>query len=395
MITSTTSNRRSHRSVLAAAALLACSATAASALPPPLPPVQRPNAQRQTPTRPNAARPQAARSKAHLVFVQDVHNFGRIFDDEKQEIQYEFSNDGTEDLVITLVKPTCGCTLANIFKIKSDGEKVKLDPTKPEDMTFAPTERGMFDITFDPTGKKGEQHRKVNIFSNDSQGPQRSISIEGYVRPVIQFDPPLVSFGTVDVGNAMTKTVRVMGMTEDFEASRPTFEEMGLFKTKVLGTEWVEFDGDTVRATTIEITAPDTLKPATHNTKMHIRTNDSRKRIVEIPVYAAVKGPVEVVPPRLAVGNLRVGQPVNRSFIVRSRAGQPFEITSITLDREDLTGLGFTHKLRVADDLTQHIITLSGTLSQPMARTTANVKITTSLKEHNVIEMPMILGVIE
>jgi len=330
-----------------------------------------------------------------MVFAEDVHDFGRIFDDEKQDIQYEFTNEGTEDLVITLVKPTCGCTLANVYKIGTGGEKVTLDPTKPEDMTFAPGLRGGLDITFDPTGKKGQQHRKVNIFSNDSQGPQRSVSIEGYVRPVIQFDPALVSFGALDVGTGKTMTVRVMGMTEDFEASHPTFEDMGVFTTKVLGTEWVEFDGDTVRATTIEISAPATLKPATYNTQMHVRTNDTRKRIVDIPVFVAVKGPIEVVPPRLAVGNLRVGQPVNRSFIVRSRKGEPFEISSITLDRTDLTGLEFTHKLRVEGDLTQHVITLSGTLSQPMARTTANVKITTSLKENNVIEMPMVLGVIE
>ncbi|MFT5423668.1 MAG: hypothetical protein ACI89L_001456 [Phycisphaerales bacterium] len=393
MLTNKTSNRRSNRSVLWAAALLAGSATAASALPPPLPPVQRQAPNRSQPDRQPARH--AAQSKAHLVFVKDVHNFGRIFDDEKQEIQYEFANDGTEDLVITLVKPTCGCTLANIFKLGSDGEKTKLDPTKPDDMTFAPADRGMLDITFDPNGKKGDQHRKVNIFSNDSQSPQRSVSIEGYVRPVIQFDPALVSFGAVDVGTGVTKIVRVMGMTEDFAASRPTFDDMGVFEAKVIGTEWIEFGGDTVRATTIEITAPANLKPATYNTKMNVRTNDNRKRIVEIPVFAAVKGPVEVVPPRLAVGNLRVGQPINRSFIVRSRTGQPFEIASVTLDREDLSGLEFTHKLRVKDDLTQHVITLSGTLSQPMARTTAVVKITTSLKEHNVIEMPMILGVIE
>lgn len=391
MTTSTTSNRRFNCSVMSAAAILACVSTVASALPPPLPPIQ----QRQTPNRPTAPRTHTAQSKAKLVFVEDVHNFGRIFDDEKQDVQYEFANEGTENLVITLVKPTCGCTLANIFKVKSDGEKIKLDPTKPEDMTFAPGEGGMLDLTFDPTGKKGDQNRKVNIFSNDSQGPQRSVSIQGYVRPVIQFDPALVSFGNVDVGQTVTKTVRVMGMTEDFEASRPTFEQMDLFSVKVLGTEWVEFGGDSVRATTIEITAPGGLKPAVYNTQMNVRTNDARKRIVNIPVFAAVKGPVEVVPPRLAVGNLRVDQPVSRKFIVRSRDGQPFEIKSITLDREDLSGLKFTSELRVEGDLTQHIVNITGSLSQPMARTTANVKITTSLKEHNVIEMPMILGVIE
>ncbi|MFG0305587.1 MAG: DUF1573 domain-containing protein [Phycisphaerales bacterium JB040] len=379
-----------HTRLALSALVLAAAAPIAAALPPPLPPVRE--EVRRAPGENVKVRPQ--NTNASLVFDRDVEELGRIFDHEKKDIEFKFSNQGTEDLVIHNIKPTCGCTLANVYKIV-DGEKKVIDTQDPQQLVFAPGEQGVLDLTFDPTGKKGAQDRRVNIMSNDKTSRQRFVSIKAFVRPVVQFDPPLVSFGNVDVGEEQSTIVKVMGISEDFEATRPTFAQLGVFEAEVIGTEEVEFNGDLLQATSIRITAPADLKPATYNTTMHVRTNDERKRIVDIPVFAAIKGPVEVVPPRLAVGNIRAGNPVNRSVIVRSRGGQPFTITDISVDRDDLAGLEFTSRLRTEGDPTQHVVQVSGTLTQPMARTTATLKITTSLKEHNVIELPLVLSVVQ
>jgi|GEM_PF-2873424 len=380
---------RTTRFVLSAL-VLATAAPIAAALPPPLPPVREEVT--RVPGTNIKVRPQ--NTKANLVFDREVAELGRIFDHEKQDLEFKFTNEGSEDLVIHNIKPTCGCTLANVYKIV-DGEKQVIDVQDPEQLVFAPGEEGVLDLTFDPTGKKGAQDRRVNIFSNDQNSRQRYVSIKAFVRPVVQFDPPLISFGNVNVGEELSMTVRIMGLSEDFEATRPTFAQLGVFKAEVVGTEEVQYKGDTLQATTIKVTAPADLKPATYNTTMHVRTNDTRKRLVDIPVFAAIKGPVEVVPPRLAVGNIRAGNPVNRSVIVRSRGGQPFTITDISVDRPDLEGLEFTSRLRTEGDPTQHVVQVTGTLTQPMARTTATLKITTSLKEHNVIELPLVLSVVQ
>jgi len=62
--------------------------------------------------------------KAEFKFNEEKHDFGKIPQGTPVTTVFEFTNIGKEPLILTEVKPTCGCTIADYTKtpVKS-GEK--------------------------------------------------------------------------------------------------------------------------------------------------------------------------------------------------------------------------------------------------------------------------------
>ena len=62
--------------------------------------------------------------KAEFKFNEEKHDFGKIAQGTPVTTVFEFTNIGKEPLILTDVKPTCGCTIADYTKtpVKS-GEK--------------------------------------------------------------------------------------------------------------------------------------------------------------------------------------------------------------------------------------------------------------------------------
>lgn len=83
-----------------------------------------------------------------------THDFGDIPEGEKVEYTYEFTNTGSEPLIITNVQVTCGCTTPKGWP---------RDPIKPGG-------RGEIPIQFNSTGKLGRQNKVITIISNASAG---------------------------------------------------------------------------------------------------------------------------------------------------------------------------------------------------------------------------------
>src|SRR6201986_2902089 len=62
--------------------------------------------------------------KAEFKFNEEKHDFGKVPQGTPVTTVFEFTNIGKEPLILTEVKPTCGCTIADYTKtpVKS-GEK--------------------------------------------------------------------------------------------------------------------------------------------------------------------------------------------------------------------------------------------------------------------------------
>ena len=54
--------------------------------------------------------------KAEFKFNEEKHDFGKIAQGTPVTTVFEFTNVGTEPLILTEVKPTCGCTIADYTK---------------------------------------------------------------------------------------------------------------------------------------------------------------------------------------------------------------------------------------------------------------------------------------
>ncbi len=88
-------------------------------------------------------------SDAKMEFETTEWNFGEITQGESVEYAFEFTNTGSEPLIISNAKGSCGCT-------------VPVWPRQP----VAPGESGIVDVKFNSKGKKGKQNKKVTLTTN-------------------------------------------------------------------------------------------------------------------------------------------------------------------------------------------------------------------------------------
>ena len=84
-----------------------------------------------------------------MVFTETEYNFGTVIQGEKVTHKFKFTNTGDGNLVISSVKPSCGCT----------SPKWTREPVKPG-------EEGYVELTFDSSNKKGIQNKNVRIAAN-------------------------------------------------------------------------------------------------------------------------------------------------------------------------------------------------------------------------------------
>ncbi len=83
------------------------------------------------------------------------HDFGTIQAGVKVEHTYKFTNTGTADLVVSNVKASCGCTVPSYTQT----------PVKPGG-------EGEIKVTFDSTGKSGNQSKDVTVTLNTEKATE-------------------------------------------------------------------------------------------------------------------------------------------------------------------------------------------------------------------------------
>ncbi len=94
-----------------------------------------------------------------MQFMEEEYNFGTINQGEVVSHTFKFKNTGSEPLIITDAKATCGCTV----------------PKKPNE-PIAPGETGELVVEFNSAGKSGAQTKQVTVTANTNP-PQSFIRI--------------------------------------------------------------------------------------------------------------------------------------------------------------------------------------------------------------------------
>lgn len=122
---------------------------------PATPPAATPPAQPTAPTGPTTV----------LAFDETEYSFGTVNAGEKVSHTYSFKNTGTEPLIISNAKGSCGCTVPQW-------------PREP----IAVGGEGEITVVFDSKNKKGPRNQKVTITAN-TDPPQTFIYLKGEVTP--------------------------------------------------------------------------------------------------------------------------------------------------------------------------------------------------------------------
>ena len=131
-----------------------------------------PNVTANTPASPTAnpaatpAEPAApAGPTTTIEFEETTFNFGTVDAGEKVNHTYKFKNTGSEPLIISNAKGSCGCTV----------------PSWPKE-PIPPGSTADIQVQFDSKNKKGKQTKRVTITAN-TEPAQTFLEITGEVTP--------------------------------------------------------------------------------------------------------------------------------------------------------------------------------------------------------------------
>lgn len=101
-----------------------------------------------------------------ISFKETVHDFGEIAFKGYATFEFVFENSGTEPLVLTKPKSSCGCTVAEW-------------PKEP----ILPKESGKIKVTYKNTHKSGGFNKYVTVFSNAKENKEVKLYVKGKVLP--------------------------------------------------------------------------------------------------------------------------------------------------------------------------------------------------------------------
>jgi hypothetical protein len=114
---------------------------------------------------------------AKIEFSKETHDYGTIKYGADGTCVFEFKNSGTEPLIISQAKGSCGCTV----------------PSWPKE-PIAPGATGVISVQYD-TKRPGAINKSVTITSNDASEPTKVLRISGNVLPAPEGGAPVNNSG--------------------------------------------------------------------------------------------------------------------------------------------------------------------------------------------------------
>ena len=110
-----------------------------------------------------------------IVFVNKIYDFGKIQEENgPASTTFEFTNNGSEPLILSEVRASCGCTTPDWTK----------EPV-------APGEKGFVKATYNAKGRPGVFEKSITVKSNATEGNESVVlTIKGEVIPAAPAPAP-------------------------------------------------------------------------------------------------------------------------------------------------------------------------------------------------------------
>ncbi len=251
----------------------------------------------------------SAQEWATKMFKTRSHDFGTVARGAEAEFSFEFENLYEENLHVASVRSSCGCTTPTI--------------TKRDLKTF---ETSQIVAKYNTRSFLGQKGATVTVVFDKPYYAEVQLSIEGYIRSDVVFDPGEVNFGEVDQFTAAERklTVSYAGRSDwkitDVRSNNEYFA--------VDLSESSRGGGRVSYEMRVHLTAD--APSGYFQDRLDIITDDEGSPAIPVRVQGSVVSPLTVSPASLLLGNLEPGQSVKKQLIVRGN--RPFRILDIKCD---------------------------------------------------------------
>lgn len=322
-------------------------------------------------TPPSPEELQANMAKSVILFRESTADAGKILDAESVPLSFEFKNTGSEPLEIRYVKPSCGCTA-----------------TEMDQTVFAPGETGTIKVEFDPKGKQGAVRRAITVYTNSESKPVHTIYVAAEVQQIVAREPSVVAFSMLEKGQVATETMKIYGRTDDFKVTRATSKNPDVFEIEVSDPVDAEYRGETLRMSEVTVKVKEGASPDNYRSEISVRTNDPRKPIFSVPIVARIIGDLEPSPVRMTMGRLSVGDEFEREIIIRSRAGNAFNVTAVN-SNTFVFDAEYEFEPVDPEKRDEWIVRAKGTVNEAAPRFNAQLYVATDVEDEDMVTVQM------
>jgi len=254
-------------------------------------------------------------SHPSIEFGVGRHDFGKISDDDKVTTVFPFTNLGGETLIITNVRTSCGCTVPEL--------------TQKE---YAPGQSGQITVTFNPAGKRGQNIKAIHVTTNDPEHPVVKLEISALVEPRIWMEPYALQFMQMTKGQKAAQQAKIYSVDPTFKVDFMTTSAPDVLAAKILDRGTTNLRGRKVSVTTVEVELLGATKIGRTHEVVTIRTSDKKKPRISLNVMLDVVGDLTIRPSRVWIGMLHPGDSFEKEFVLSSRSGKPFKITTDSIE---------------------------------------------------------------
>lgn len=301
-----------------------------------------------------------------LKFAELVHDFGPINDARPLECEFPFENTGDAELVISGVKPSCGCTTTELAKDR-----------------FAPGESSAIDVEWEPKGF-GKQSKTINVRSNDPANPYIQLTIKAEIEPLVQLTPPRADFG--DARALQEHVIDVVAKRNDpgvriLEASSSS--------PFVIPNVVVDDEGNTVLRVVLSDRAPKGRFYA--SIKVHVGgtpagATEPVRYELSLPVAATLFQFIRPDPPAFFVGRVDPGGKVRNAIRLVHVDGAPFQVVAADVTSASVEGLS-VHAEPFSEGAVQGIeLVLEGSVGEYLGLLRGRVEVMTDIADEGPLE---------
>jgi len=211
-----------------------------------------------------------------LVVPEPSLDLGTIQAGDTEMIVWRLENRGDANLVITRVKPDCGCTIVEL---------------KNQDRTIRPGDHFDLRAAFHSKGRKGVQNKTITVFSNDPTQPQFPLTFRATVDRLYEVVPSeVVNLRAVQRGTTATKTIDVV---EDPAHGAVTVLGVELVKPAPLSFDVAPFSERGIKGQRIRVSVEPTAAVGTLSADAVLQIDvEGTKRRHEVNIRAEILGDV-------------------------------------------------------------------------------------------------------
>ena len=306
---------------------------------------------------------------AKKMFDHTSHDFGVVARGQKVEHTFTVENMYEEDMLISDVRTTCGCTATKISK-----------------RALKTWEKAEIVAVVDTRGFYGRKDATLTVVFGGQFPAEVRLHAHVYIRSDIVVQPGSVQFDSVAAGTSAVRKVTVS------YAGRSDWEIREVEnRNPHLEAQIVKAPQSPVGQVTYSLVVK--LKPGAPagyiRDYLILVTNDRRPQYSRVPlaVEGVVVPAISVRPSPLLLGVVSTGQKVTRQLVAQGK--KPFRIVKVECSDKRLTcPVPKTEK-------TLHVLPVTFTAGTAAGKLTAKIQIHTTLSPDKPLEVPVNVRVIE